>query len=286
MRALSTSIPNAILTVITRRHLLFTILTAACLPGASRAQEDSGIAYVAPTVPDDPNLARVAMLRLVYMAGADAPQIALARGTTGGKATLIEGNLSPDTASPYVAMLPAKFTLHVLDNAVSQLEGDLPLEEKKLAESIDLKLTPGAYTTLIISQKDGALTATAVRDEPGTGESATLRVLDLSGLSDWAIRLVERNGKPLRNLWTSGNTPTGIQVPSRDLQYFEVLRLTDGKLRQIGLFETQLRQGTALTIVLHPGWKSQGGASLIFDAAPGDYYDRDAIRALAGGEAP
>lgn len=272
--------------MIIRRHLLIALSIAACLPGQPHAQEDSGIAYVAPTVPDDPNLARISMLRLIYMAGTDAPKIALAKAAKGGKPAILEGNLSPDTASPYVAMLPSEFTIHVLDNSVTQTEEELPVEEKKLAEPINLKLTPGTYTTLVVSQKDGNLTAAAVRDEPGSGESATLRVLDLSGLSDWAIRLVERSGKPLRNLWTSGNSPTGIQVPPKGIQYFEVLRLVDGRLQQIGLFETQLRKGTAFTIVLHPGWQSQGGASLVFDAAPGDYYDPEAIRALAGGVTP
>jgi hypothetical protein len=265
--------------------LLGLLLLASAFP--ARTQESSGIGYVAPKIPQDPNLSKVAFFRLCYPGSANAPSISLAQEPKGSKPTIIETNLPADTYSDYVPMKPGRFTLHLLDgNIPNDPAAAVPVKEKKLAEPLKAEMSPGSYSTLFVIERGGKITASFLPDPAPAGSAPHLRVIDASGLGEWSVRLLTRENQPIKTLWNSGEAASGISLPSKGVYYIEVLRTPAGEdSRQLGIFETQLNSGTPFSIILSAGPGGEGAAHLVFDCAPGN-YDRDAVKALAGGTSP
>ncbi|CAN5543279.1 hypothetical protein BH09VER1_BH09VER1_24400 [soil metagenome] len=249
------------------------------------------IANISPTVPNDPNLAKVTMLRLWYVGGVKAPQITLVREPEGKAPFVIESHLQAGIFSPYVALRPGKFLLHILDGKVIAPKDPmekLPLKESKLVDPINLTLEGGTYETLIVTEKDGLLSAKVVEDKrPADSSAPVMRVQNLSGLENWTIKLLDQKQNLIRELWSSSAGGTGIPIslPGAGIFRVEVTRESNGSVRQRGLFETKLAMGAPFTMLLYPGSDGRGSCNLVFDAAPGYSYNADRIKAVANDRA-
>ena len=265
------------------RPILFCLLSVF---SSLHAQE--GVAYVSPDVPNDPNLAKVTMFRLWYIGTPSAPPISLVRETKGQPPLYLEGKLQSGLYSPYVPLKSGDFSMHILDGNVPAPKDafdKLPLEEKKLLDPVDAKFRPGTYVTFLVEEKDGAFKARFIEDKrPSGGSPPVMDVKDFSGLSDWTIRLLDRNMNLKKTLWTSANgLPTSpIPLPGEGIYRIQVSRPIDGTSWQLGLFEAKLSSGSAFSIILHGGGHgNHGTCGLSFDAVPSP-YSAEQIQAVVG----
>lgn len=266
------------------RSVTVIVCAAALAAGVPvRAQED--LAFVSPRMPDDPNLSRVTMFRLWYPAGPPAPPVALVREPQGQKAVFLEGGLQPGLFSPYVPLKPGRFTMHVLDGSVTAASEPLDrsmLEEKKLAEPVEVDFLPGTFLTLVIENREGKLAARFLRDRrPPEAGPPVMQVKDFSGLGGWRIQLLDRNMKPLTRLWSSDTPSESVELPDAGIFRIQVTRPVGGAAWQLGLFEAKLNRGSAFSIILGPGGHDgHGVCGLSFDAVPGS-HDPARIKTVA-----
>lgn len=251
------------------------------------AQADEGVAFVFKAPPNDPNLGKVAMLRLWYISGPDAPSITLVREPQGKPPLIVESGIQSGIFSPYIPLAPGGFKLHILDGSVVKFESDAKkiFDEKKLAEPIDVQLDAGAYQTLVLVENKGIFEAKLHKDKPVVdGSSPVVRIHDFSGLSDWTVRLLDRKNQLVQALWSSaGGSKEPVQIPGPGIYRIQVQRLQNGELHQMGLFESQLTAGAPVSVILHPGPGGEGAARLAFDSSPGNFYNAAVVKKIAEG---
>ena len=267
------------------RNLLFA--TAILVSAAHLRGQEDFIANSSPPLPADPNLAKIACFRVLYAADVKAPAITLAKAADASHADLLASKVAGGTFSPYIAVRPEKYTLYVLDgNVTGDLTKDV-LEKSKVAEPVKIELPAGGYRTILIQNQAGKTSASLLSDT-ATAASAPpeMRVLDLSGLSGWAVQLLNPKGNPISTLWKTGSPSEHIQIPNSGIYLIRVVRNDKTHLRQIATFECRIVPGNAFSIILLPGYKNRGSALFTFDGTLGSAYNVDTIKTLASGVAP
>jgi hypothetical protein len=271
--------------------LCLWMLASAPVIGETPEDRGADTAYAPRPEPKDPNLARVAMVRLWYIGGIDDPKICLVKELSSGPAKIIDTGLRAGTLSRYFPMKPGEITLHILDGSVeapSDPSEKLPLEEKKLVEPFSANMRAGTYSTIIIREIDGVLQAEAREDKKRVDSSApALRIHDFSGLPDIDVRLVKNpiDEKADVNLWNSsrGTPEAEIELPRREVYYIQAVRHTGAELRTVGFYEVQLARGMAISIILLPGPDGTGAMQATVDATPDRSYSAARIKFVAEG---
>lgn len=256
---------------------------------AVHADDAGGIAYPVPKIPEDPNLAKVALLRLWFVGQPDGPKLTLVRETKGQPPEVIESGIQNGLFSPYVALKPGKFTLHLLDGSVKKPEDPtekLPLEEKKLVDPIEVDLAAGSYQTLVVEQKDGKLTSEVLADtRPDSSSPALLRVVDFSGLDGWKVQLADRQQRILQPIWDSGQGGTQpVAIGLTGIYRIVVTRPGEQGPRTAAVMEVELARGSSMSLLLVPGGSGIGAANLFFNAVPGNGYNPEWVKKVAEGE--
>jgi hypothetical protein len=273
-------------------RLLFHCFLACVLLSAKAGDERAGEEAYAPSPePNDPNLARVAMVRLWYIGDIDDPKICLVKEGSKGHAEVIDTGLSAGILSRYFPLKPGELTLHVLDGDLkspSDPSEKLPLEEKKLAEPFTVNMQGGTYSTIVIRRIDGLLKAEVREDKKRSDASApAVRIHDFSGLSDIEVRLVKSplDEKADIKLWHSstGAGGTEIDLPRRDVYCIQAVRPDTGGMRTVGFFVVQLARSMAISVILLPGPDGSGAMQTSVDATPGRSYSAAYIKAVAEG---
>jgi len=269
------------------RFAILAFLAFSATGGFLSAQEDAGgIAYPAPRIPNDPNLLKVAQLRLWYVGEPGTSGITLVREAEGRPPEVIESGIQAGLFSPYVVQKPGKFKLHILDGNVARPadpEEPLPLEEKKLVEPIEVEMPPGSYQTLVVEQKDGKFTSQLTADvRPDSSSPPLVRVVDFSGLDGWRIQLANRENHPLQPVWDSGQGGTQpAAIGLTGIYRFVITRRGKEKPWPVASLETELARGTSMTVLLFPGEAGTGAATLFFNAVPGAGYHPEWVKKVA-----
>lgn len=258
-------------------------------PLRSQGDDAGGVAYPAPKIPDDPNLLKVAMLRLWFVGQPDSTGVTLVREAGGEPPQVIESGIQAGLFSPYVVQRPGKFKLHLLNGSVKKPADPaekLPLEEKKLVDPIEVELRPGSYQTLVIKQTADQWTSELAEDRrPESSSPPLLHVADFSGLDGWKIQLANRQGQILQPIWDSGQGGTlPVALGLTGIYRIVVSRRGGDGFRDVGVLETELARGVSLTVLLIPGQAGSGAANLFFNAVPGAGYHPAWVKAVAEGK--
>jgi hypothetical protein len=252
--------------------LFFSCLCAATL--------SAQIANSCPPVPADPNLSKVACLRLFYNG---FRPITLVRAAQGLPPAIIDTNIPSETYSPYQIMKPTAFALYVLDGKVSTAPSTLKeLKEKSISEPVIVRMPAGSFRTLVILERNGTLSANVLEDAPAPSSGAPkLRVLDLSGLEDWEINLLDSRDRFIKTIWQSGMKPENIPTLSAGVFHLLVIRKVNGVTNSVANLECELQAGNLFSILLLPGIHNQGNAVMTFDGTLGAAYDASSVKDVA-----
>ena len=258
----------------------FLLFFGYCLCAAPLSAQ---IANSCPPVPTDPNLNKVACLRLFYTGSSKSRPITLVRAAQGSPPAIIDTNISSETYSPYQVMKPTSFAFYVLDGNVSAAPSTLKeLKEKAISEPVIVRMPAGSFHTLVILERNGTLSANVLEDPPAPSSGAPkLRVLDLSGLEDWQINLLDSRDHFIKTIWQSGMKPENIPILSPGVFHLLVIRKVNGVTNSVANLECELQAGNLFSILLLPGIHDQGNATMTFDGTLGAAYDASSVKDVA-----